>query len=81
MASSHTKTESGGAIKYELKMSAEDYLLEPINDDYAYEEGVKLNESVRISESFAWSLSTASDICERRRNINDLKVLDPMFPP
>jgi hypothetical protein len=26
-------------------------------------------------------LSTASDICERRRNIIDLKALDPMFPP
>jgi hypothetical protein len=78
MASDSTGTD--GALGHELNTSMDDYHPEPTSDKQ-YEGGVKMYESVRIEQGFAWCLSTASDICERRRNIIDLKALDPMFPP
>jgi hypothetical protein len=73
-------TVSEGALVHELKMSVDDYLLEPTSDEH-YGGGVKIHESARIVQGFACCLSIASDICEKRRNIIDLKALDPLFPP
>jgi hypothetical protein len=69
-----------GALGHELNMSMDDYHPNLASDEQ-YEVGVKMYESARIVQGFSWYLSTASDICKRRRNIVDLKALDPMFFP
>jgi hypothetical protein len=71
-----TRTE--GATRHELEMSVDNHSPEPNNVELT-EKSIKLHESSRITQGFAWGLSIASDICERRRNIIDLKPLDRVF--
>jgi hypothetical protein len=67
-------TGTEGPTGHELEMSVDNHSPEPSSVEHC-EEDIKMHESPRITQGFAWGLSIASDICERRRNIIDLKAL------
>jgi hypothetical protein len=62
MASAVTDmTGTEGIFGHELEMSVDIHSPEPISAELS-EEGIKMHESPRITQGFAWGISIASDI-------------------